>query len=494
MRHIAAIALPRTTWRPVAIGLFSLAAACFFPLDAAAQERAPAIPNPDGVDMFQLNDPESYRQFSSLLNFEIVGHSYFRGPWLAPGSPGGGFNTPRVCGQIGFFAGYNPTVFGVLIADVSDPAHMQPLSFIPGNPGTRNAYLRVDCDRQILAFGHSFSNQNPDQPPEGQPIRSGITFHDVSEPSNPVLLGEWNNAGRLTHGIDMDSRYVYACGTSAQSKPEAEELHIIDYADPREPRVVGRYHVMGQHQGEAYSPLNQLNPNGTEQRVTCHEIVKDGNRLYLAYRDAGVIILDISDPANPVEVGVFDYSPPFNGDPGIPPGCCPGAHTAAPVPHAGSELPHLLMLTDEHFSCPPGFAWILDISNPQTIQVLSTIHIRGVDDQYDFATGQFVCPEGQQSSHLPWFDPRGHGSLVYLTWYDQGLRAFDISDPFAPREVGYFISPDFSVPRQVGRHIRESYLDPVTNLIYVTDGNGGGVTVLRYTGPIPEHPPMPGAR
>ena len=57
-----------------------------------------------------------------------------------------------------------------------------------------------------------------------------------------------------------------------------------------------------------------------------------------------------------------------------------------------------------------------------------------------------------------------------------------------------FISPDTSVPKQVGRHTREAYVDPKTNLIYVTDGNGGGVTVLRYTGPMPQRPPIPGAR
>jgi len=153
-----------------------------------------------------------------------------------------------------------------------------------------------------------------------------------------------------------------------------------------------------------------------------------------------------------------------------------------------------MVMTDEHFSCPPGFVWILDISNPKAIQVLSTIHVAGVDDQYDHAAGKFVCPAGQQSAHLPYFDPRGHGSLFYQAWYDQGLRAFDISNPFSPKEVGYFISPDFSVPRQVGRHTREAYIDPKTNLIYVSDGNGGGVTVLRYTGPLPPRAPMPGAR
>jgi len=485
----------RILTRLVSVVLLGLIATVAVPPRASqAQQAAPVIPNPDKRDMFQLNDLDNYRQLSSVKNFEIVGHSYFRGPWVVPGAPGAGFNTVRICGTTAYMAGYNPTVFGALIVDVADPARMEPIAFIPGNPGTRNAYLRVDCGRKILALGHSTSAENPNKPTGGAAVRSGVSFHDVSDPRRPAKLAEWNNAGGLTHGMEMDDRYVYACGTGERSKRRNEQVNIIDYAVPTAPKLVATYHVTGQHEGETFSPMNDKNPIGTQQFVTCHEIIKDGSRLYLAYRDAGVIILDMTDPTKPAEVGVFDYVPPFNGDPGTPPGCCPGAHTAAPVPHAGSALPRLLVLTDEHFSCPPGFVQVLDISNPRAMQVLSTIHVAGVDDQYDHATGKFVCPAGQQSAHLPFFDPRGHGSLYYQAWYDQGLRAFDISNPFRPQEVGFFISPDFSVPSQVGRHTREAYVDPATSLIYVTDGNGGGITVLRYTGPIPQRPPMPGAR
>jgi hypothetical protein len=295
--------------------------------------------------------------------------------------------------------------------------------------------------------------------------------------------------------MDMDEKYVYLCGTMEGSKRRNEELIIIDYTDPAAVKVAAAWHVVGQHEGETFSPMNQKNPNGqTDQFITCHEIIKDGDRLYMAYRDAGIIILDISDRTKPIEVGNLDYVPPYNGDPGVPLGCCPGGHTAAPVPHAGKPLPSLLILTDEHFSCPPGFGQVVDISNPKAMMVLSTYQVEGISDQYDHATGRFICKPGQQSAHLPWFDPRGHGALFYQAWYDQGLRAMDISNPFKPKEVGYFISPDFSIPQQVGRHTREAYIDTATNLIYVTDGNGGGVTVLRYTGPIPTQPPIPGAR
>src|SRR5438094_581578 len=80
-----------------------------------------------------------------------------------------------------------------------------------------------------------------------------------------------------------------------------------------------------------------------------------------------------------------------------------------------------------------------------------------------------------ESTHMVEFDHRvKSGNLFYQAWYNQGLRAIDISNPFRPREVGYYISPDFSinVPGQKGRHTREPYPDWNSDLIYVTDGNG----------------------
>ena len=71
---------------------------------------------------------------------------------------------------------------------------------------------------------------------------------------------------------------------------------------------------------------------------------------------------------------------------------------------------------------------------------------------------------------------------------------WDISNPFLPREVGYYLSPKYASFGRVARHTREVFQDPDTGLIYVTDGNGGGLTVLRWTGPIPEKPFIPGVR
>ena len=145
---------------------------------------------------------------------------------------------------------------------------------------------------------------------------------------------------------------------------------------------------------------------------------------------------------------------------------------------------------------------MMDISELQNPQIVSSFRIPYAHDTYNYTTEKYVCPPGGAwTSHLPVQDFRSP-SLWYVSWYSLGLRAWDFSNPFLPREVGYYYSPpypcgEFTSNCGVGnfvptfRHNREQFQDPSTGLIYVGDGNGGGVTVLRWTGSIPRRPPLP---
>jgi hypothetical protein len=458
--------------------------------------EVPEPPMPPGIDVFNLNLGQTIA-FSESKNFEVVGHSYFKGPWLTgfaqANGLGAGFNTPRVYNGIAYLGGYNSpaTLFGVLIADVSNPKDMTVLSFIPCNPGARCPYLRVNTSRHILV-GTQDSSNNPIRPPAGQPVQAGISFYDVSNPKQPKALGFFQTRPNGdAHGFAIDDQYVYACANTPLSKTgitgDNQELVIVNYSDPRNPTLASTLHIQGQHVGENFAPQDQLNPDGTTQKIWCHEITKDKDRLYIAWRDAGMVIVDVSDPHSPFIISRLDYVPPFNG------GGLGAAHTSAPVVADPNKHPTLVVHTDEIFDCPPGFGRIIDISDLSNPQVISSYRLPFIDDNFDFDTGKFVCPGGQQSIHLPWFDFRSP-SLFYQAWYDQGVRVWDLSNPFLPREVGYYLSPPYQAPGTMGRQTREVYQDQATGLIYVTDGNGGGLTVLRWTGPIPAHPPLPGAR
>ena len=466
-----------------------------------------AIPEPilpAGADVFDLSLEET-RLYSRSLNFEVVGHSYFKGPWLTPFARqhglGAGFNTPRVYDGIAYLGGYNgpPTLFGVLIADVRNPLDMQPLSFVPCNPGTRCPYIRINTNKHIMVGTHDTSN-NPIA--AVGPAQAGVSFTDVSDPANPQPLGFLVTLpGGATHGMDIDDRYAYACATTPLSKTGVganHELVIVDYADPRNPKLVSTVHIKGQRIGEDYDPQDGIkNDDGTLQQIWCHEIFYDKDTLYVAWRDAGMIVVDVTDRANPVIISRLDYVPPFQGQ-GFG-----AAHSSVPVLVDPKAYPKLVINSDELFQCPGGFVRVMDITNLAYPQVISSYRIPSVDDVFNFTTGKFVCPPGSHSSHLIWQDFRS-ASLMYTAWYTEGLRAVDYSNPFLPREVGYYFSPPYVCgeftsgcgggPPPVLRHTREVFQDKSTGLIYMTDGSGGGLTVLRWTGQIPRNPPIPGAR
>jgi hypothetical protein len=507
------------TMRTASLTICASAALALAATPVCAQVVTPKVDNvpvPAGVDVFNL-DFDGIKKFSSVQNFEIVGHSYFKIDQRTPYAKGqgrsgpelgSGFNTARVYDGIGYFAGYNSpqTLFGVVIADVRDPRAMKMLSFIPCNPGTRCGYLRVDRAKKILIVGHDDNpRDNPTKVPTGEKTKPGWAFHDVSDPQNPKLLSFVPaTPGGKTHGMEIDGRYLYGCGTFNPDM-NREGLQIIDYGNPAEAKQVATWHVPGQIKGEQFGPLNRNNPDGKPQLVQCHEINYHNDRLYLAWRDAGMLVLDIKDRVAPKLLATYDYVPPYHG------GFLGAAHSSLPIVRDPSEHPDIVVHTDEIFDCPQGFGRILDVSDlknpevargerPANVQLLSTFRAEHVQDVFDPAKKEFVCPGTpvpnrsiSNTTHLPMLDYRSL-SLVYVNWYDEGVRVLDISNPSAPRFTGHFLSPRFAAPGREDRHTREIWQDPDSNLFYVTDGNGGGVTVLRYTGPIPPGRPIPGVR
>lgn len=480
---------------------------------------APSSPAlPPGVDVFSLT-LDQVKQYSSADNFEVVGHEYFKIPerseWARAvgrgGAPvGSGLSSVKVADGIAYIGGYNspPTLFGVLIADVRDPLNMRKLAFIPCKAHTRCPYVDFDRERKILVFGND-TFRDPRQEgritEEQRQARAGWSFYDVSNPGKPRELGFLPTVpGGLTHGFAIEDHYLYGCG---QTRTDSTEfLTIIDFSDARKPRQLSEWHVPGQVPGETPDPMNRLGRDGKPQTLRCHEVVPFNDRLYVAYRDAGMKIFDIKDRARPHLLGTYDYLPPYSG------GMLGATHTTLPIVVQPDKHPDLVVIADENYNCPAGFGRVVDVSDLQNAQVvagerdanfemLSTFRLPDVVDQLD-QQGHFICPGEKNNTpfvsvassiHSPMQDVRSP-SLLLVTWYNNGLRAVDISNPYAPKFVGHYLSPKYASWANDDRRTREVAQDPDTKLIYITDGNGGGLTVLRYTGPIPAHPPLPGAR
>jgi hypothetical protein len=91
-----------------------------------------------------------------------------------------------------------------------------------------------------------------------------------------------------------------------------------------------------------------------------------------------------------------------------------------------------------------------------------------------------------QLQHHP--DVEKQGALMYLTYFNAGLRVFDISNARLPKEVGYFIPPDpvkryGPVPTTLVEQTEDVLVDR-RGYVYVTNKNQG-LWILRYTGPRP---------
>jgi hypothetical protein len=80
------------------------------------------------------------------------------------------------------------------------------------------------------------------------------------------------------------------------------------------------------------------------------------------------------------------------------------------------------------------------------------------------------------------------GTTVYVSWYTDGVRVVDASNPTAPREVAHFVPPASENPVKPSQRGTLSnttqvwgvVVDEATGLIYASDMNSG-LWILRRT-------------
>jgi hypothetical protein len=306
-----------------------------------------------------------------------------------------------------------------------------------------------------------------------KPHDEGFLIWDISDPINPKKLGQWKTGGRGTHrNFYGGGRYVYAA--AALPGYQDELLVIVDIQDPAKPVEVARWSAPGQHVAAGEKPEDGMQVHGPA--------VVEGNRLYLDYGGAGMYILDISDIRMPRPIGYLDFTGPFDG--GIP------VHSILPI-----KSRNLVWVNSEAIAedCREGLgqASLVDISNEARPRLLSIMPIPVPPPGAPYAD---FCAKGARfgphniNHHQHHPDVEKQGALMYLTYFNAGLRVFDISNARLPKEVGYFIPPDpvkryGPVPDKLVEQTEDVLVDR-RGYVYITNKNQG-LWILRYTGPRP---------
>lgn len=338
------------------------------------------------------------------------------------------------------FVGHMRAPGGTSLYDVSDPRKPRLLSRIEIPAGWHSHKVRAADGLMIVNHERHGSGSDPD-------FGGGLGIYDVSTPSSPKLITKWRTHGRGVHRFDFDGRYAYISPTAAGYAGNI--VMILDLADPAEPKEVGRWWIPGQWQegGEPYPWENYVAPR-------CHHPIRSGDRLYVSYWHHGFYILDIADPTKPKAIAAVNTSPAFPHP----------THTCLPMPMPlkGRKV---MIVADEDVAklwpAAPAFAWIFDITEERLPLPIATIQVPGLDKDGTPQPDMTGC-------HQP--SERISGSIVPFAWFAQGLRLFDMADPFAPREVGHF------VPDPAKGETRPSSNDVTIDgrgLIYLTDRIGG---------------------
>ena len=176
-------------------------------------------------------------------------------------------------------------------------------------------------------------------------------------------------------------------------------LVVVDVGDPARPVEVGRTGVLP----------------GVVQ-----DVAVSGTYAYVADRDRGLRVIDVSDPSSPREVGFYD-----------PLGYASGVAVSGSYAYVadGSGLR------------------VIDVSNPSSPREVGFYNTPGWAE-----------------------DVAVSGSYAYVADGDAGLRVIDVSNPSSPREVGFYDTPG----RASGVAVSGAYA-------YVADREGG-LVILRFLG------------
>ncbi len=145
-----------------------------------------------------------------------------------------------------------------------------------------------------------------------------------------------------------------------------------------------------------------------------------GNTAYACWRDGGLTLPDASDHSAPKLIKHHNWCPPYGG----------GTHSPLPLP--GRDL---LVVADE--AVPDNeedgrkHTWVFDIRVPGNPISISTFPIPNEID-YTKKAGHF----GPHNLHENRPGSFVSETLIFATWQNAGIRAFDISDPYHPVETG----------------------------------------------------------
>jgi hypothetical protein len=371
---------------------------------------------------------------------------------------------------------------GFSVIDVRDPRKPKPVKYVAAPANTWTIHLQTHGDLLLVinakdmfaasefqderhyykgALGHKVGTSDATQ---ARDWTAGLAVYDIADPAEPRPIGFMPVAGGGIHRIwYVGGRWAYV---SALLDGFTDYIFMtVDMADPTRPTEAGRYWLPGMNTAAGERP--DWPPT---RRNGLHHAIVHRDTAYAAWRDAGLVMIDVADRAAPKLITHRNWSPPYGG----------GTHNCLPLPDR-----QLLVVADEAVldNCEDGikYIWMFDIREPANPVSISTFPTPAEAD-YPRKGAHF----GPHNIHENRPDAMVSSDTIFATYQNAGIRVFDIRNPYRPDEIAAFVPP---APARLVDHRpnRAKIIQTcdvwvsANGLVYSSDYNGG-LYILEYRG------------
>jgi len=372
----------------------------------AQQQVIGAAPEASGMKLVGTNDLQARSAYQPTIH-----HQGDR--WIAYiGHHGGTDDVPDPVNPMTGKAEPN----GTSIVDVTDAAHPKYLWHIPGQEGKYEAggaqMVRI-CDGKML--------------PKGDPnavymLRTfGSEAHEiwnVADPANPVLvtrIGGLKDTHKSWWECDTGIAFLVSGAPDWRTRRMTQ---VYDLSDPAHPVKIRDFGLPGQEPGSTGAVPTEL-----------HGMISTGpkgNRIYFGYGTDNLLYPEISR----MPMSAFN-----------------GAHTTFPM----KDMPiaefakdkdgasrDIVMIVDEAIrnECgePRQMVWFADVTTETRPMMISSYTVPEASGSFCERGGRFGSHSSNES-----MAPVYYKKMAFIAFFNAGVRALDIRDPYHPKEVGYFI-------------------------------------------------------
>lgn len=411
------------------LGVLLVLAGCVAPADDVGRASVPAVLEDPLVEQHDHSDPAAHA--FATANMEQLG---FTTLGEEPNKTRGTYGEIDVQGDTAYVAvlGDGGETPGFLVLDVQDRTRPQVVSFTP-SPGTRIADVKGEPTNHWVFVGGEHgapvsqtratrtatdlvaAAQAGD--PERFATRNGIRIYDVSDPAAPKAAGfapSDSGCHMLFYKQYAGGEWLFCVGMGVNiyQFKDGEAQLAARYA-PAVPEALG---VVGENPTD---PVHQLTYEATPHDMTVQDDAASGKTLmYVSYWDLGLRIVDVSDPAKPVEVGKW------TGE---------GAQRYAGNVHTAMA-----------YEAPDGKRYVYVIPELFTGDSVAAVFVL---DATDLAAPTLVgewAPPGEHPNDGIRFSTHNFqvvGERLYLAFYHGGVWVLDLAGERAasPQTLGYYL-------------------------------------------------------